>query len=574
MKDAAADACDVNKLDAAYEAVRASCALHGIGVTRLESLGARWLGVELIGATRTWSVDVDCAEESLLLPAVWLRQPMSLLAHVSYKGKVCIDDGQGLSIDPDRPAEVVAHSIIKAYDLLERSATDAAAGQVEFFNELEGYWLWLPDSLRSRAYFDVDGVSRSLKGYVNRKTKPAQWFFTEQDAEVPWEVSDEKLESQRALYVHLDGIAAPPIQPNKITATFIADVLRRMSPEQLQMWGKLLGPSKNGPKQLALMVSVPRQAGGRSLVGIVFRAHRGEVDVKTPVTPLTMRRHHASYMRERGGATLDLLGKHVAVLGAGAVGSVVIDTLAAAGIGKLTVVDHDEYSEDNVFRHVLNPLYIDLNKAAGLRLQMQRRYPGLKVKSECKTAQTWLKTADLKEYDGIVVAFGAPSVERSFSRAFKARRPELPIIFTWLEALDLGGHSVLTWGRGEGCLECLYRDDEGQPSLASRNSFLEPNQPVTRNLTGCGGAFVPFGALHARRTGLMAAEQMLASIAVASSEQKPAYDFWVGEGQLAVEQGLRTTPWFQAARTTSKADASRQVFGRPCKHCRQSDEPV
>jgi hypothetical protein len=489
-------------------------------------------------------------------------------------GKVCIDDGQGLSIDPDRPAEVVAHSINKAYDLLERSATDAASGQVEFFNELEGYWLWLPDSLRSRAYFEVSGVSRSLKGYVNRKATPAQWFFTEQDAEVPWEVSNEKLETQRALYVHLEGIAAPPIQPNKLTASFIEDVRQRMSPEQVQMWENLLGPSKNGPKQLALLVSIPRQAGGRSLVGIVFRAHRGEVAVKTPVAPLTMRRHHASYMRERGGASLDLLGKHVAVLGAGAVGSVVIDTLAAAGVGKLTVVDHDEYSEDNVFRHVLDPLYIDLNKAAGLRLQMQRRYPGLKVKSVCKTAQTWLKTADLKEYDGIVVAFGAPSVERSFSRAFKARRPELPVIFTWLEALDLGGHSVLMWGRGEGCLECLYRDDEGQSSLASRNSFLEPNQPVTRNLTGCGGAFVPFGALHARRTGLMAAEQMLTSIAVTSSEQKPMYDFWVGEGRLAVEQGLRTTPWFRAARTTSKAHASHQVFGRPCKHCRQSDEPT
>lgn len=570
MTDPAAEVVDGRKLDAAFEAVSASCALRGIEVVRLETLVDGWLGIELTGATRRWPLDVDCIEETLWLPRVRLRPPMSLLAHIGYKGSVCIDDGQGLSLDPDRPAEVVAHSVIKAYDLLERSAADAASGQVEFFNELEGYWLGLPGSLRSRAYFEVDGVSRMLTGYVNRKTTPAQWFFTEKDAEVPWEVSDAKLESQRALYVHLEGIESPPVYPNKLAASFIEDARQRLSPEQLTMWNKLLGPSKNGPKQLALLVSVPRQAGGRSLVGTIFRAHRGEVDVKTQVTPLTLRRHAASYMRERGGASLNLLGKHVAVLGAGAVGSVVIDSLAAAGVGNLTVVDHDEYSEDNVFRHVLAPLYIGLYKATGLKLQMQRRYPGLKVTPVCETAQKWLKTADLSKYDGIVVAFGAPSVERSFSRAFKARRPDLPIIFTWLEALGLGGHSVLMWGRGEGCLECLYRDDEGQQDLASRNCFLEPNQPVTRNLTGCSGAFVPFGALHARRTGLLAAEQMLTALAVTNSEQNPAYDFWVGEGHFATEQGLRTTRWFQVARTISKEQASQQVFGRPCKHCRQS----
>lgn len=572
MTDAAAEAVDSAKLGAGFEAVSASCAARGIEVVRLEDSAPGWLGVELTGASRKWPLLVDCTEEALRLPAVSLRPPTSLLAHVGYNGSVCIDDGQGLSLDPDRPADIVAHTVIKAYDLLERSAEDATSGQAEFFNELEGYWLGLPGSLRSRAYFEVDGSSRMLKGYVNTTTKPQKWFFIERDAKVPWEVEHDKLEAHRALYVHVNGVAPPPVRPDKLTAAFIEDVRLRMAPEQAELWDQLVGPSKNGPKQVALLVSVPRQAGGRSLVGVAFRAHGGVVDAKAPVTPLTMRRHAVSYMRERGGASLSLLGKHVAVLGAGAVGSVVVDTLAAAGVGKLTVVDHDEYSEDNVFRHVLQPLYIDLGKPWGLKLQLERRYPGLNITPVDKTAQKWLKTADLSQYDGIVVAFGAPSIERSFSRAFKARQPELPIVFTWLEPLDLGGHSVLMWGRGEGCLECLYRDDEGQPHLASRNSFLEPNQPVTRNLTGCSGAFVPFGALPARRTGLVVAEQLLAALAATGEERKPAYDFWVGEGRVAAEQGLRTTRWFQAARTTSKEQATQQVFGRPCRHCRQRDE--
>lgn len=532
--------------------------------------------MELVG-TRKWTIHVDCAEEHLQLPEVFTVPQTELLAHVSYRGYVCIDDEQGLSLDPKRPADIVAHAVMKAYDLLEHSAADTASGYAEFFNELEGYWLGLPGSLRARAYFEVDGASRMLKGFSNFSLKEPTWYFLERDASVPWEVENKKLEAHRALYVHLDGVGLPPVQPDKLTSAFIDDVLLRMSPEQRKLWDQLVGPSKNSPKRLALLVSVPRQAGGRSLVAASFTANRGVVDQKGAVTPLTMRRHTPNYMRERGGASLNLINKHIVVLGAGAVGSVVIDTLAAAGVGKLTVVDYDEYSEDNVFRHVLQPLYIDMNKPMGMKLALERRYPGLNITPVHTTAQQWLKTADLSNYDGIVLAFGAPSLERSFARAFRGRSANIPVVFTWLEALDLGGHSILMRTKGEGCLNCAYRDEEGRPSLTSRTAFLEPNQPVTRNLTGCAGAFVPYGALQSRRTGLMAAEHILSAVSSAAESdeaRRPSYRFWVGEGKVATEQGLRTTPWFRIARTTSEVEATQRVFGIACQHCRAPKEPM
>lgn len=573
MTGATDEEVDPAKVDAAFEAVKTACTLRGIEVSRLDGQAPNCLGLELMGTTRKWLVYVDCNEEHLRLPTVWTEPPASPLAHVSYAGVVCIDDGQGLSLDPSRPAAIVAHTVLKAYDLLESSALDATTGYTEFFNELEGYWLHLPGSLRSRAYFEVDGNSRMVKGFVKSNLNTPKWYFVERDADVPWEVENDKLEGQRALYVHLDALSLPPVRPDKLTTAFIEDVHQRLSPEQLKLWEQLVGPSKNSPKRLALLVSVPRQAGGRSLVAVSFGAHRGVIDKKVPVTPLTMRRHTPNYMRERGGASLDLLGKHVAVLGAGAVGCVVVDSLAAAGVGKLTVVDHDEYSEDNVFRHLLQPLYIDIGKPLGLKLGLERRYPGVDITPVCTTAQKWLKTADLRKYDGIVLAFGAPSIERSFSRVLKNERSDLPVVFTWLEALDLGGHSMLMWTKGEGCLDCAYRDDEGQACLASRTSFLEPNQPVTRNLTGCSGAFVPFGPIQARRTGLLAAEHMLLAITAAGDEaREPSYRFWVGNGKAAAQHGMRTTHWFQVARTTTPEDATRKVFGRACPHCRTPKE--
>lgn len=576
MTEAVAASVDTAKVDAAFEAVGAACASRSITVARLASSTPNVLAIELTG-TRKWTVYVDCAEEHLQLPEVYTDPQSALLAHVSYSGYVCIDDEQGLSLDPKRPADIVAHAAMKAYELLENSAVDAASGYAEFLNELEGYWLGLPGSVRARAYFEIDGSSRMLKGFANFGLKKPTWYFMERDAKLPWEVEKNKLKAHRVLYVHLDDVGLPPVQPDKLTAAFIDDVLQRMSPEQRNLWDQLVGPSKNFPKRLALLVSVPRQAGGRSLIAVSFTASGGVVDIKGAVTPITMRRHTPTYMRERGGASLNLLNKHIVLLGAGAVGSVVADTLGAVGVGKLTVVDHDEYSEDNVFRHVLDPMYIDLDKPTSMKLALERRYPGLNITPVATTAQKWLMTADLSKYDGIVLAFGAPSIERSFSRALKGNAVNLPVVFTWLEALDLGGHSVLMWTKGEGCLNCAYRDDEGQPSLATRTAFLEPNQSVTRNLTGCAGAFVPYGALQSRRTGLMAAEHILSAVsAVAAGEEarRPSYRFWVGDGKVAAEQGLRTAPWFQIARTTSEAVATQQVFGIPCPHCRAPKDPA
>lgn len=575
MTEATVESADSAKVNAAFEAVKTAFSLRSIEVVRLDSHDAKCLGVEISGVTRKWHIYSNCYEESLRLPAVWTLPPTSPLAHVSYSGSICIDDGQGLSLDPERPAEIVAYAVLKAYDLLESSASDAAADYAEFFNELEGYWLHLPCSLRSRAYFEIDGNSRMLTGFLDSKTSVSKWHFMERDAELPWEIKDAKLARHRALYVHVEALGLPPVKPDKLTSAFIEEVYQRLSPDQLALWDQLVGPSKNSPKRLALLVSVPRPAGGYSLVGIAFGALKGVIDKSVPVTPLVIRRHTVNYMRERGGASLELRDKHVAILGAGAVGCVVIDTLAASGVGMLTIVDNDEYSEDNVFRHLLQPLYIDIPKPLGLKLALERRYPGVNIAPVCTTAQEWLKTADFSKYDGIIIAFGSPSVERSFSRWFKKWQLELPVVFTWLEALDLGGHSVLMWGKGEGCLDCVYRDDEGQPSQVSRTSFMEPSQPVTRNLTGCAGAFVPFGPLQARRTGLLAAEHILSAMTMVAAGvvvREPSYRFWVGEGSVATQHGLHTTPWFQAARTTLPDDATRQVFGRACKHCRAPRE--
>ena len=556
------------EFDACYHAVEALCAQRGLAPTRQPSARPNYLGVQLQGAKHSWDLEVDCSCEALTrLPHVDLRGPAERRAHVGYHGSVCISDNQGLSLDPDRRPDLVAFAVGAAYDLLEKWDADAQANEVEFYNELEGYWLGLPGSVRARAAMEVDGKDRLLSVYNDAQGKPTHWYFAEQDTKPNLRFELKNLAPHRALYVHLDKPIEPPLYPNKVDGAFLEAVLEACSSAQKALWAKLLGPSKNNPKRLALLLSVPRAAGGLSVIGVAFGARDGRVDPKAAVTPLTVRRHSPTYMRERGGASLDLYGKHVVILGCGAVGGVVADLLASVGVGHLTLVDGDDYSEDNVFRHILDPLWVDIQKVGGLKYELERHYPGLKVTMYPGWAQEWLKSASFDDVDAVVIAFGLPTLERSFNRAFRNVKKRLPVLFTWLEPLDLGGHSVLVWSEGEGCLDCLYRDDEGAPALQSRTTFLEPNQAVSKNLTGCSSVFVPYGALQARRTALQAVENLLTAMA---GEAGATYRFWVGEGRAATEQGLRTTPWWSEAPSVPFAEATRRVFGPPCRRCRSA----
>ncbi|HEU6454159.1 MAG TPA: hypothetical protein VN201_01710, partial [Roseateles sp.] len=259
--------------DIAYKAVIDWCGRRGLTPERLNDAKPGRLGVRLHGATRAWDLYVRAEEERLLMPQVWLAPPRGLLPHVSYDGVVCVNDGQGMSLDIDRKADVVAYTLLEAYDLLEKWAADPAASRVEFFNELEGYWSHLPEGARARVRFEIDHRDRLVSAYIEARDKDKEpvWFLAERNEPLPIEFDAKGLAAHRALYLHLEGLVPlPPAKPERLTADFIAAVLGCLTPEQAELWKQMMGPSKNGQRAMTLLLSVPRAAGGDSLIALAF----------------------------------------------------------------------------------------------------------------------------------------------------------------------------------------------------------------------------------------------------------------------------------------------------------------
>lgn len=540
------------------------CEAAGATVVEVPTSRTNSLGLQIARGDNQWTISVDCSwPRDGSLPAVYLENNERLLAHVSCHGWVCVNDSESLSINLSRHADTVAETVLAAVSLLEHSLDDSKCGYVEFFNELEGYWSNRPETLFGRTAVEVDGRSRPVACYADLDSDLSNLNFLG-DSSKPPEFPTAEARVYRAAYFALPRAILPPEPDDDLTVSYLDHLYSEFDSTQQTLWTKLVGNSSKA-ERVAILVSMPRAAGGLSLIGFTFGVVNGSPDVDAPIASLLIMRHTATHMRERGGADLSLGSRHVVIFGCGSIGSEVADALATSGVGNLTLVDPQLLSADNVFRHALGRFWVGTSKARALQATLPNRYPGVEITAYVEDAYRWLLANPTTKVDGFIVALGMPTLERQLSRAIRLSHPKTPVVYTWLEPLDLGGHAVAVTSSGQGCLDCLYRDDEGADSLSSRTSYLEPGQTLTRNLTGCASTFTPYGAIQSRRTALLAAEQMLKAL---SGSELPHYAYWTGDGSAAAAHGLRTTSWWRQAKTNSSVDVTRSMFGSACKQCR------
>lgn len=87
-----------------------------------------------------------------------------------------------------------------------------------------------------------------------------------------------------------------------------------------------------------------------------------------------------------------LIDSHVLVAGVGGVGGFVIEALARAGVGKLTIVDHDKVSPSNMNRQIIAlSSTLGQNKAVVMKQRIQEINPECDV----EVIQSFLKPEDM-----------------------------------------------------------------------------------------------------------------------------------------------------------------------------------
>lgn len=537
------------------------------------------IGGSLSAAGHRVSLKVGlCAAFPLCLPevAVAAITPAIELPHVDEDGKLCFESSDGLLLDRRDPLGVLSEAFSLALKALERAIRGPRTS--EFAQEIVAHWL----RLRPAARASVDCVVTA-----GEEARPITAIFRKSQFEAVADspgLYDQSQASRRAAGVTHRNAIYIPISPARMEDFVPRDLLqletlRRLvadaEPSERKSRQRLLGELSK--REETIVLGVERPSGGRALIGVSFRGPGGTHPLlggqssTIEVTPEQLTRRDLAFLAPRGGADARLASKRVLLIGCGSVGGHLALALARTGIGNLALVDPQTFELGNTYRHACGMAYVGQGKALGLRREIERLVPYVKVthfpeEIEAVVART---PGFLREFDLVLCASGNPTVELWLNEHLWSGPLGPPTVFAWLEPLGLGGHLLLTRPssgehRQSGCFECLHHRPDPLGPLVNRSAFAAPGANYSRDVLGCGSWHTPFGSVDAERLAISCAR---VAVDVLRARRKGSFlESWKGDPAEFRAEGFATTDRFAASQ--AELDAEAEAFARAaCQVC-------
>lgn len=517
------------------------------------------------------------------LPKVILEQPSQhglygkFHDHVNWEGDLCYID-KGVEIFVDESASL-SNIIKEVVERVGKTLNESLKGDLtNFFDEFEGYWRGIHE-IRSVHLLDSIGCNYEVLSATVCNKRNIRKIYKE-----PLEKSYGFIEAKEAtrlglvFHIPLAPRSFPPTPKCLLDVEYVRGLFNQAHDEETfcaaQQVGKITRNRKRKarsrfiPQHFGLLFSMPRPSGGRSLWGVEVKGRSRtsfltkSVTEKWQVTPLRVKRHYPEYLIERGGS--DLQSVSVAIVGCGAVGSRVVELLIQAGVQKLTLVDNDNLSEENIYRHLLGGAYTGFPKVNGLMHHLSYRFPKVRLTAENCSREEWIKKNELNDFDLVIDATGDITGMRALNDyMFKLNNP-IPVIYTFVEPYSLGGHALFVPGDEQGCLNCFITADQKGPRVNCL--LLEPYQVISKDMLGC-SSFVPFTATDSFDTASLATR--LGLEALQGNVITPTYRCWKGTKEFAEKSSLKVKRWFDQMTPDKINQSWKRLAKKGCDVCKE-----
>ena len=552
-----------------YNAITQHLVSQGYQAEFEETDNTRSLTVTIYVSGKSIELVHFVCEEFSALPSFRLKNctKYGVLAHVleidqTGYGAVCVGDRDSISINYEQPHLAVEASLKRHIELIRKGIENPEWNQQELVREFNANWnSILEDSdphlvlAAKEKYLEHIEIFSPIKG---RQYGYGSYYLgiTDHSTELS-ELSniDPTSTTHRALIgdgyvIPLGVLSPPPISRDDLGSWYIRSI-SFLPEDRLSKLRQLISQRRSQNFWVVFNGDTPS---GTAWFGINFKIKgKGKKNLPTNATALTdwsMRPIQITVFNKerilpRGGGRMSLSEKSVLLVGCGSVGGEIAYKLASSGIGNLFLVDPDIYSLDNLYRHVLDAWLIGAGKAFGLSVTIQSKNPWTKCKYDNSRLLDLRHKDALETFDLMVIAIGSPTQERLFHDFLIENKVSIPVINTWVEGYGIGGHAILDIPRSKGCLRCAYVDQSDlSRGLASNLNFLEANQDVTKNHAGCGNLFMPYGAVNAAQTAIIASD--LAIHFLGGSVAESCKVSWKGDDKDALTEGLKTTHRYQA----------------------------
>lgn len=289
-----------------------------------------------------------------------------------------------------------------------------------------------------------------------------------------------------------------------------------------------------------------------------------------PVDPDAPRYHRQRILAGFGAdAQRRLADAHVAVIGAGGLGSAVLPALAAAGVGTITIIDDDTVAASNLHRQTLyTPADVGRPKAEAAAGVLMRLVPEIAVVP--RVARFAADTAAALVRDVDVVVDGSDNLGARYLANDTAAALGIPLV--WGSALRYGGQTGVAWdARGVDYRDLFPEppDDEGDtceiagvlPTVCAVTGAMMASETI-KIVTGVGEPLLGRVALYDALSGVTSelryrrdpsAERPVPASAAPTPAHRPDAARAVSAGELATLLATGSGPLLLDVREPSEA---------------------
>ena len=244
--------------------------------------------------------------------------------------------------------------------------------------------------------------------------------------------------------------------------------------------------------------------------------------------------------RDHNPSTAILHTKSVVMIGAGSLGSGVLELLAKTGVGKITIVDPEILESENVCRHTLGIPSVARKKSTELKKMMVNRFPHLQFEEyPGGWEHMYARTPDkILSADLLISTVGGWKVESQLNALARSTAGFPAVLYGWLEPHAAAAHAVIFTDKG--CLRCLT-DHMGIPLTPVT---IWPGGSTLLQIPMCGGMFQPYGAIE-----LTHGQSLVADLAIDILMGKvptSMHRAWVGQKRLLLaDKGEWNPEWIK-----------------------------
>lgn len=487
---------------------------------------------------------------AISLPVFHIDNPNHSYLHCDTQGKLCLLDRDSIMIKPNMLSSLVLECFDRALAIL---SLDPKSNEykLEYMREFNSYWVEVAKVFKVYTNIDTSTVKfqKTEFLYTNKylvvsDNKVSAEIIAREYLKIPKRANDKYYPIY--LIRLKEGATLPSIKKIYSKKETIKYILSNLSVSSRREFEKLINKVSDDFCLMFIFIC-PSEYHDIAFGFSFYTKTKHKKSVKNSnncqVEPIYVHRFDTEYLNTRLGGIQPINKKKVLLLGCGSIGGFIANNLCQTGITTIDILDKDVYRPENACRHFLGFSGIYASKlrykADLAKERLYELYPYVEIDSMCfedRTVESFISNKDrLSNYDLIISALGDPTLNLEINRILYANLIPVPFICCFNEPYGIGGHVIVANISHNSCLQCLYTSAYHTDIVPFRGSFVNDGQTFIKNISGCGGSFVPYGCLDSQQTAILAT-RVASEVLLGKICCNRIYS-WLGNSSLLTEAG-------------------------------------